>query len=176
MVGICNVFVRCLAIVVGAIVLMGAGGCATIMAGGGEQTVRINSTPTGAAVKIDGHEYGVTPTMAKLSRKETHLVQLQLAGYAPAETKLEKGLNGWVFGNIIFGGLFGLVVDVVSGSANELKPGEVQQTFAKVDSGGGGNELTLHVNLQRSVASQVHWIQQYLASGQRELGPPRVQE
>jgi len=99
------------------------------MSGGGEQMVRVNSTPAGAAVKIDGHDYGVTPTMAKLTRKESHIVRLELAGYQPSETKLEKSLNPWVFGNILFGGVVGVVVDVVTGGVNELKPDGVDSTL-----------------------------------------------
>ena len=172
-----NAFWRCFAMILGLLGLMGVGGCATIMGGGGEQTVRINSTPPGAAVRLDGHEYGITPTMAKLSRKETHLVQLELAGYQSTETRLEKSLNPWVFGNILFGGLIGIVVDVASGSVNELKPEEVQSTFAaKVQSTGNSKALSLHVQMQRVTATRVQWMQQFFASGQRELGPPAIQQ
>ena len=104
MLRISNEYWRGAMIIVGALGLAGAGGCATIVGGGGEQTVRVNSSPSGAAVKIDGNNYGVTPMMARLSRKESHIVRLELAGYQPSETKLEKSLNPWVFGNILFGG------------------------------------------------------------------------
>jgi hypothetical protein len=120
---------RCALIILGLAGLSITGGCASIMSGGGEQVVRVNSTPAGAAVKIDGHDYGVTPTLAKLTRKENHVVRLELAGYQPSETRLEKSLNPWVFGNIIFGGVVGVVVDVVTGGVNELKPDGVDSTL-----------------------------------------------
>ena len=129
MLGIRTGLWRCAAIILGAAGLFGTGGCATIMGGGGEQWVRVNSTPAGAAVKIDGNDSGVTPTMVKLTRKEAHVVRLELPGYEPAETKLEKNLNPWVFGNILFGGLIGLGVDMATGSVNELKPSDVNSTF-----------------------------------------------
>jgi hypothetical protein len=139
----------------GAAALSGAGGCATFMSGGGEQMVRVNSSPSGAAVKIDGRDFGVTPTMAKLTRKDSHIVRLELAGYQPRETQLEKSLNPWVFGNILLGGVIGVVVDVVTGGINELKPDEVDLTFGpKPGSTPGNTPLGLNVRLQANQGGQ----------------------
>jgi hypothetical protein len=44
---------RCALMILGLAGLSGAGGCASIMSGGGMQRARVNSTPAGAAVKID---------------------------------------------------------------------------------------------------------------------------
>jgi hypothetical protein len=52
--------------------------CAAIIHGTGQE-VGISSTPTGAAVWIDNAEKGDTPLVTKLSRKDNHVVKIQLA-------------------------------------------------------------------------------------------------
>lgn len=47
---------------------------------------------------------GTTPVIAKLERKQSHLVRLELDGYQPYETTLTKSVSGWVWGNLVFGG------------------------------------------------------------------------
>jgi hypothetical protein len=151
MLRISNGLWRCAMIIVGILGLVGTGGCATILGGGGEQNVRVNSSPSGAAVKVDGKDYGKTPAVVRLSRKENHVVRLELAGYQPTETKLEKQLNPWVFGNILFGGLIGLAVDIGTGGVNELKPGAVESTFgANTASGPTDMPVGLNVNFRPS--------------------------
>ena len=104
--------------------------CASIFCGT-KQTVQITSLPAGAAVKIDGTDSGVTPTQAELSRRQTHRVGLALAGYKPKEVVLEPGFNPVVLGNILIGGLIGLIVDASTGSCNKLNPGEVKEVLEK---------------------------------------------
>jgi len=143
------------------------GGCATIMSGS-EQTVKVTSTPLGATVTVDGSRFGVTPTNLKLSRKDNHKVALDLAGYKTSEVELKKGFNGWFIGNVIFGGIIGIVIDVVSGAVNELKPKEIDVKLAKtatVDVSPSGKSL--HFNLQRTKAEPGIW-----ASGWFGAGPP----
>jgi hypothetical protein len=106
------------------ITVLSVSGCATIMHGT-HQDVGISSTPTGASVSIDNMEKGVTPVVAKLTRKENHVVRIQLAGYQPFETTLTHGVSGWVWGNIAFGGLIGLAVDAASGGIYKLTPEQV---------------------------------------------------
>lgn len=102
--------------------------CATIM-NGKQQDVAFTSTPGGATVFVDGQNMGVTPTSLSLARKDSHVVRLDLAGYQPYEMTLERGVSGWVWGNLLFGGLIGLVVDVTTGSMYKLKPEQVNGTL-----------------------------------------------
>lgn len=44
----------------------------------------------------------------------------------PYEATLSKQLSGWVFGNIVFGGIIGLAVDAISGSIYKLTPDQIQ--------------------------------------------------
>lgn len=103
--------------------------CATIMHGS-SQEVGIGSTPTGAKVSVDGREYGKTPTVAKLSRKDHHTVRIEMEGYEPYEMTLVRKTSGWVWGNIVFGGLIGLAVDAISGGLYKIEPAQVQATLA----------------------------------------------
>ncbi len=98
--------------------------CASIVSGS-TQSVRINSQPPGASVQIDGAPSGATPTTATLSRKTSHRVTISLKGYRPYELTLEQSFNGWVLGNILIGGIIGIVVDNSTGAAYVLTPGQV---------------------------------------------------
>ncbi len=113
-----------LALVVG---LAGAA-CATIMQGT-SQELSIGSSPTGARVIVDGSQAGKTPFVAKLKRKEKHVVRLELDGYKPFEMALSRSTSGWVWGNLIFGGLPGLAIDAITGGLYKLKPEQVQATL-----------------------------------------------
>src|SRR6266404_2478012 len=95
-------------------ITLGVSGCATIIHGT-RQDVGISSTPTGASVSIDNTENGKTPLIAKLTRKDNHIVKIELAGYQTFEATLTRSVSGWVWGNIAFGGLIGLAVDGISG-------------------------------------------------------------
>ena len=75
---------------------------------GTHQDVGISSVPTGAAVKIDNIASGNTPVIAKLTRKDNHIVRVELPGYQPQDLTLTHSVSGWVWGNIVFGGLIGL--------------------------------------------------------------------
>jgi len=54
-----------------------------------------------------------------------------MQGYKTAEVMLENGSNGWVWGNLVFGGIIGLIVDFSNGAAKKLKPNEISVTLAK---------------------------------------------
>jgi hypothetical protein len=99
--------------------------CATIIQGTTEN-VGISSNPSGAQVIIDGQDYGTSPVMATLSRKNNHFVEINLAGYMPYSTTLTKKVSGWIAGNIIFGGLIGLAIDAISGGMYKLTPDQIQ--------------------------------------------------
>jgi hypothetical protein len=105
-------------------------GCATIMHGT-RQDVSISSTPSAAAVTVDGQERGKTPVSVELSRKDKHLIKIELVGYAPFEMYLTKKVSGWVWGNLIFGGIPGLAVDAITGGLYELKPEQVTASMAQ---------------------------------------------
>ena len=105
-------------------------GCATLAGGGHDQSVHIDSAPQGAQVRVDGQPLGVTPTDVVLSRRQEHQVQLDLPGCTTFCTTLKPGCNPWIFGNILVGGVVGLVVDASTGAMSTLYPNSVKADFA----------------------------------------------
>jgi hypothetical protein len=92
--------------------------CATIVAGGPDM-VPVSSKPEGARVLLDGQAVGTTPTTVTFARSCKGVLTFQLAGYETKTVDIDKQLNGWLFGNILFGGLIGIAVDAISGAAGK---------------------------------------------------------
>lgn len=106
--------------------------CATIMHGT-SQDVSVNSVPTGAKVIVKGVHMATTPAVVKLSRKESNIVlRFEKEGYEPVEVILNRSVDGWIAGNIVFGGLIGLAVDFINGAAYKLSPSEVNAAMTEL--------------------------------------------
>lgn len=103
-------------------------GCGTIIHGG-SQDVSVTSDPSGATVEIDGTEVGETPVTRSLDRGSQHTVAISMEGYGTEQAAIQKSVDGWVAGNIVFGGLVGLAVDAATGGMYKLTPTQVQQTL-----------------------------------------------
>src|SRR5690625_607227 len=99
--------------------------CATIIHGS-KQSVSIASNPSSATVLIDNQEHGKTPLTTKLDRKDHHTVKIELPGYMTYETKFTRKVDGWIAGNIIFGGIIGLAIDAITGGMYKLTPDQIQ--------------------------------------------------
>lgn len=99
--------------------------CASIVSGS-TQKVKFSSNPSGAIVWVDGVNLGLTPVTSKLKRnKKSQKVKIELEGYKTQELVLERKLNGWFFGNILIGGIIGIVVDASTGAMYSLSPKEL---------------------------------------------------
>lgn len=107
-----------------AILLLSLTSCSTIM-NGRYQQVAFNSDPPGANVWVDSQLRGTTPTFAYLKRSKPYTVCIDLEGYKPYQVQLVPMVSGWVFGNIIFGGVIGVAVDVLTGSMHKLSPNQL---------------------------------------------------
>jgi hypothetical protein len=104
-------------------------GCATIIKGS-KQNINITSYPAEATITINGKMFGKTPTVARVFRKDNQYVKIELDGYKTYETVLKKRFNGWLLGNIVFGGLVGIAIDAVTGSMYSLTPDQVNAKMA----------------------------------------------
>lgn len=114
-------------------------GCATILSGS-TQTIAVNSEPDGASTTITNAagekvHVGTTPFTVTLKRgagyfrPETYKVTFEKPGFAPREIEISGTLNGWYIGNIVFGGLIGMIaVDPVTGAMFTL-PDTVKGTL-----------------------------------------------
>jgi len=109
--------------------------CATIMHGS-RQDVSIASVPSGASVTINGQERGKTPVAVELPRKDKHLLKIELPGYLPFESYLVRRVSGWVWGNLVFGGIPGLAIDAITGGLYNVKPEEVTATLTAAKAAG----------------------------------------
>ena len=115
-------------------------GCASIV-DGGSKTVQISSNPEGAKVTISnksGKDISVltTPATVSLERSsgyfsgEDYKLVFAMPGYYPSEVHIKSTVDGWYFGNIIFGGLIGfLIVDPATGDMYNLSPREVTRNL-----------------------------------------------
>ena len=98
--------------------------CATIISGS-RQSVEITSEPSAAKVYINEIELGQTPFQQHLKRNQEYQLILKLDGFKPYETKLERKFNAWYIGNVLAGGLIGLIVDPITGAIHKLKHEEI---------------------------------------------------
>ena len=99
-------------------------------------------------VGVDNMPLGNTPVIANLKRGENHLVKIELEAYAPYETTLTTKVSGWVWGNIVFGGLIGLAVDAISGGLYGLTPEQISATLSKQTATTKGGVLEVFVVLK----------------------------
>ncbi|GAB4237627.1 MAG: hypothetical protein Tsb0034_12840 [Ekhidna sp.] len=114
--------------------------CASIIHGP-TQVVDFSSQPTGASVTIDGKEYGNTPqsiTLRRMGRskdeakpKQEYQVKIAMEGYYPYEVKIKREMDGWFLGNILFGGIIGIIIDAANGSMYKLTPDQVIAQMGK---------------------------------------------
>ncbi len=106
-------------------------GCASIVSKS-NYPVAINSMPEGATITItakNGQQIykGKTPTTVTLKSGAgfftgaSYSVAFEKPGYEPQTAVIEKQLDGWYIGNILFGGVIGfLIVDPATGAMWKL--------------------------------------------------------
>jgi len=109
------------------VVLFGLAGCASIF-NGQTQPVTIHSAPDGAAVSVTNRageriHSGSTPVTLTLKRgagyfkSETYTVVLTKEGFANRELTITSTVSGWYIGNLLFGGIIGmLAIDPATGA------------------------------------------------------------
>ncbi len=114
-------------------------GCASIIKGGGPQSISIRSLPSEADIKIfdasTGNvvSSGKTPLIVALNKSRgffsgaKYRVLLEKPGFASREALIDSSVNGWyIAGNLVFGGLIGwLIVDPATGAMWSLGPEEI---------------------------------------------------
>lgn len=122
------------------VLIIALSGCASII-DGGRKEVTVRSQPTGAKVTVidkKGVEVSVQQTPAVFTLKRggaystaRYRLLVELPGHEPVEAEIKSKLNGWYFGNLLFGGLVGmLIVDPLTGAMWKLSPNEVDLTLS----------------------------------------------
>ena len=100
--------------------------CATITRGS-SQEFTVESTPPGARVSTsNGFQCDATPCTFRMPRKDAFRATVSMEGYVTQEQQVASGISGsgaaGMAGNVIFGGVIGVVVDGNSGAMNDLTP------------------------------------------------------
>ncbi len=110
------------------VLMMFLSGCCTIMHGK-SQEIYLNSTPSGAVVRVNSIAT-TTPGTITLERTKPHYTLVfEKEGYKSITVELRRTLDGWLFGNIFLGGIIGTAIDFLTGSAYKITPQEVDVTF-----------------------------------------------
>ena len=114
-------------------------GCASII-NGSTQPVAIQSVPDGATVSVTNSagvkvHNGTTPLTVTLNRgagyfkSESYTIVVEKDGFERKEMTITGTVNGWYIGNILFGGVIGmLAVDPATGAMYSL-PDTVNATL-----------------------------------------------
>lgn len=98
--------------------------CATIMSTT-SQKLPVITTPSKAKVTCNGIEQ-LSPCTLILDRTvPSYQITIEKEGYKPVTYNLKRGINGWVFGNLLFGGIVGIVIDVADGAVYKFNPSEI---------------------------------------------------
>ncbi len=95
-----------------ALVLCGSS-CASIVTGGTDD-ILITSQPDGAYFRTNLGQSGRTPQSISIPDDQPLSVSFRLEGYEDQSASVGTRMSAWVLGNIVFGGLIGLVVDVAA--------------------------------------------------------------
>jgi hypothetical protein len=125
-----------------ATMILAFSGCASIVSHS-DWPISIRSTPDQADVTVtdvkEGKKIfqGKTPTKVTLSSYggffsgKYYMVDISKQGFETKTVEITSPLNGWYVGNIIFGGLIGiLIVDPLTGAMWTLSPKEIDVTLA----------------------------------------------
>lgn len=109
-------------------------GCASIV-GDSKYPVQVSSAPAGASFEITDKEgkvvhSGNTPTTITLKsghgyfKGETYSLRFKKDGYPDKLVTLDSSVSGWYWGNLLFGGVIGmLIVDPATGAMYKLPEG-----------------------------------------------------
>ena len=110
--------------------------CATVV-NGSHQTVTLSTAPPGATCTVDrmGARVGVvaqTPGSVRLAKSKNDLtVTCSKPGYQTAAVTRAPSFGAATFGNVLVGGVVGVVVDAASG-ANYAYPADIRLNMAAI--------------------------------------------
>lgn len=135
--------------------------CSTIF-NGSKQEVRIDCLTSEAEVYVNGTRIGLAPQSVKLKRGEKHLIEVTKDGYETYRFSTSKTLAGWFWGNLLCGGVIGMVIDLATGNAYNIDPDYIKADLKKLTSSlnNDGNNSYVFVKNQNgtySIALNIVW-------------------
>lgn len=154
-----------------------ASACATVV-GGTTQDVLVESQPPGAECKVDrlGANIGVvkpTPGRVNIARsKDNVIVSCTQEGYEQSNEVLVSSFTGATVGNLLLGGLVGVVVDAASG-ANNKYPDRVLVVLTPAnfpsDEARDAHFAGIKSRIEEGANAEIKTIETRCNSGNREL-------
>lgn len=142
-------------------------GCATIMGKSAPETLNIRSTPDQASVIITDETgakifEGKTPTTLPLEKRKGYFsgkkydVRILKEGFEEKVVTVDTKVGGWYMGNILFGGLIGLlIVDPATGAMWTLDTNEVNVSFSALKQGALTESTNTSIVLLQDVPSEL---------------------
>lgn len=95
-----------------------ASGCSLV--NGPRQVVAVRSTPSGAAVMLDGEPVGVTPMDVRVLRHNADpMLSIEMDGFEHVDRELERGFSGLFVGDVLLAGFFGSAFVFGAGTGGE---------------------------------------------------------
>ena len=93
-------------------------GCSLV--NGPRQVVAVRSTPSGAAVMLDGEPAGVTPVDVRVRRHNADpVLRIEKDGFEHVDRELERGFSGLFIGDVLLAGFFGSAFVFGAGTGGE---------------------------------------------------------
>jgi hypothetical protein len=119
-------------------------GCASIISGT-KQDVLITSSPDQATLNIKNMNgmmvfQGKTPATVNLERNNSYIVTVSLPGYKDSQVSINRDFNFVFLGNLICGGLLGMIIDAVDGAMYQLEPNILSVTLVTASIKGNADE------------------------------------
>ena len=151
-------------VILAAALAVALSGCATLF-NGQSQAITISSAPEGAQVTVSNRagqrvHVGETPVTLTLKRgagyfkSEVYTLAFSKPGYADQQMTIRGSTSGWYFGNILLGGLIGmLAVDPATGAMYSL-PKSVTASLEAQDSVGALDEARLEIVSMESLSAE----------------------
>ena len=120
--------------------LVYASGCASVVHGT-TQAVPVNSSPVGADVKVNCGKAASatgslkTPTTVLLKRNaEPCNITVSREGYEDGSIVFVRKMSGWFWGNIVIGGIIGMIIDGADGAIYNRAPESASVSLALLSS------------------------------------------
>ena len=112
-------------------ILLYTSSCATIFKGSSAD-IRVNSSPAGATVTVNGVHRGLTPQTLSLKRNKDHILEFTRDGYEKVTFAVDRkfDIGTTIVGNLFSWWLLGVIVDVASGAAYTLTPADLNANLS----------------------------------------------
>lgn len=152
-------------------------GCASIVSGR-HADVSIDSYPTNAHVVINDNKGRAvaslnTPGVVSLKRNRRFFLPakytavIDAPGYEPAQVPIRSTVNPWILGNIVIGGVPGLIVDNATGAAWQPRESQIHRQLTPLCGPGQGPMFSASEPTSQGAATTP----QYVADRSEQVAP-----